>query len=65
MTANGGTAASAEAALAAALAADEAYLNVHTTNFTGGEIRGFLTPVPEPATLGTLLLGVLGIRRRW
>src|SRR5207248_10939489 len=31
VTANGGTAAGAEAALAAALASDRAYLNIHTT----------------------------------
>ena len=42
VTANGGTPASAEAVLAAGLAAGQAYLNVHTTNFPGGEIRGFL-----------------------
>jgi len=42
ITANGGTPASAEAVLAAGLAAGQAYLNIHTTNFPGGEIRGFL-----------------------
>ena len=42
ITANGGTTASAEAALAAGLAAGEAYLNIHTSIFGGGEIRGFL-----------------------
>jgi hypothetical protein len=40
---NGGTAAGAEAALAAGLAAGQAYLNIHTTAFPGGEIRTFLT----------------------
>jgi hypothetical protein len=46
LTANGGTAAGAEAALAACLAAGKAYLNVHSTTFPNGEIRGFLLPGP-------------------
>ena len=41
VTANGGTA-GAEAALLAGLQAGRAYLNIHTTMFPGGEIRGFL-----------------------
>ncbi|MBM3521691.1 MAG: CHRD domain-containing protein [Alphaproteobacteria bacterium] len=28
----------------------KAYLNIHSTFATGGEIRGFLAPVPVPAT---------------
>jgi len=43
VTANGGTTASAEAALAAAIAAGKAYLNIHTSVVSGGEIRGFWT----------------------
>jgi hypothetical protein len=42
VTAHGGTAASAAAALLAGLEAGQAYLNIHTTMFPGGEIRGFL-----------------------
>ena len=48
ITAHGGTVASAEAFFAASLAAGTAYLNVHSSVFPGGEIRGFLTPPPTP-----------------
>jgi len=61
VTANGGTTASAEVALASAMASDRAYLNIHTSAFGGGEIRGFLTPVPEPTTLALVGLGGLGM----
>jgi hypothetical protein len=59
VTANGGTVAGAEAALLAGIAAGEAYLNIHTTAFPGGEIRGFLQPVPEPSGLALTGIGVL------
>jgi len=42
--ANGGTPAGAEAAFAAGLQGDKAYLNIHSSTFPGGEIRSFLTP---------------------
>lgn len=68
VTANGGTTASAESALLSALASGKAYLNIHTTAFPSGEIRGFLVAVPEPATWGMMLLGFgaigLAFRRR-
>ena len=54
-TFGGGTTEGAEAAMLAGLLDGRAYLNIHTTFAGGGEIRGFLTAVPEPATL--LLLG--------
>jgi hypothetical protein len=60
VTANGGSVPAAEAALAASLAARTAYLNIHTTMFPGGEIRGFLA-VPEPATLLLLVVGGMGV----
>ena len=34
-----------------AMAAGKTYWNIHSTTFTGGEIRGFLTAVPEPTAL--------------
>lgn len=66
VTANGGTPAGAEAALASGLAAGRAYLNVHTTAFPGGEIRGFLVtpaaaagPSSSIPTLSELALAML------
>jgi hypothetical protein len=64
----GGTAAGAEAALIAGLMNGIAYVNVHSTTFPGGEIRGFpvLTAVPEPSSLLIVAaaLGGLGLMRR-
>ncbi|MBS0347538.1 MAG: CHRD domain-containing protein [Proteobacteria bacterium] len=58
VTNHGGTTASAELALLAGLDDELAYLNVHTQVFPGGEIRGFLRAVPEPASLSLLGLAV-------
>lgn len=56
-TANGGTAASAQAAFLAGLIGGKAYYNVHTRAFPGGEIRGQLAAVPETATWGMMIAG--------
>jgi len=60
VTARGGLP-QAEAALIAGLLNSETYLNIHTTVNGGGEIRGILTPVPEPGTLSLLGLGITGL----
>ena len=61
--------ASAEAVLFAQMIAGDTYLNIHTTQFGSGEIRGFLAETPLPAALplfasGLGALGLLGWRRR-
>jgi hypothetical protein len=58
----------AEAALFSGIIDGRAYLNIHSSMFPGGEIRGFLTPtaVPEPSAMllvGTGLLALVARRR--
>jgi len=60
ITSNGGTVATAEAALIAGLLGGNTYLNIHTTAFPTGEIRGQLR-VPAPASLLLVASGLLGL----
>lgn len=54
LTANGGTPATAEVALFAAIAAGKAYYNIHSSFVGSGEIRGFLHPFgPTPTNAST------------
>lgn len=59
--ANGGTVPSARAALIAGLNSGTAYLNIHSSTFAPGEIRGFLQVVPEPGTYALVATGVAGL----
>lgn len=51
--------------LAGALAG-KAYVNIHDSSFPGGEVRGFLVPVPEASTYAMMLagLGMMGLLAR-
>jgi CHRD domain-containing protein len=67
LTSNGGTAASAEAAFISGLNAGQTYGNIHSNLFPGGEIRGQLAAIPEPASIflaGGFLLFFALFRRR-
>jgi hypothetical protein len=53
-------------ALEASFLSGNFYINVHTPLHPGGEIRGQVSVVPEPGTVGLLLggLAMLGLRRK-
>lgn len=63
LAANGGTPQSATTALLNAIAANEAYVEIHTAALPAGEIRGWLVaaPVPEPGEWAMLGMGVGGL----
>jgi hypothetical protein len=69
LTSSGGTPVAAKDALVAGFGTGQAYFNIHTSVFPGGEIRGFIREVPEPSALlltmlaMTLLAGA-ALRRR-
>lgn len=61
VTNNGGSVGNAMNALLAGTADGKAYFNLHTSQYPGGEIRGFLALVPEPSTYALMALGLLGV----
>jgi hypothetical protein len=44
-----------------AILAGNTYINFHTTQNPGGEIRGQILAVPEPASLALLIAGLFGV----
>ena len=66
---SGGTPLLAEQRLIANLTSGNAYFNIHSSTFGTGEIRAFVTAVPEPETYammfgGLALMGAMLRRRR-
>jgi CHRD domain/PEP-CTERM motif len=57
LTASGGTALGARDRLFSNLNNELGYFNIHSTVFRGGELRGQLVGVPEPATWGLMIVG--------
>jgi hypothetical protein len=71
LSSSGGSVEAARLAFLDGLSSGQAYLNIHTTLFPSGEIRGFLSEVsgdvPEPGSIALFGLGAVGLaalRRR-
>ena len=64
VTNNGGIA-GAQAALLAGMADGTSYFNIHTQTIPSGEIRGFLTEVPEPGGVMLFALGICCLSLFW
>jgi hypothetical protein len=56
LAANGGSTAAAEAALISAMTTGNAYLNIHTLYKPPGEIRGYISRVPDSSSTLALLI---------
>lgn len=65
-TTSGGNVTTAEAGFFNGLNQGRVYWNIHSSTFPGGEIRGFMTLVPEPSSLALFGLGAVAVAaRRW
>ena len=65
IAASGGTVSDALNALIFGMADGKTYFEIDSSALPGGEVRGFLTPAPEPGAVGLLLVvGGAGMLRR-
>jgi hypothetical protein len=63
-TLNGGSLGNAYNNFLLAMDTGKAYINIHTSVFPGGEIRGFFVAIPEPTSLSLLAPATLALTRR-